>query len=281
VLERGRRLVVVLDALDEAEEPQRVTREVLRPLAADAGGIGVRVLVGTRRELLHLLRTSTVILDVDAKPYLELDDLVTYVYRCLLLEHDPTQTTPYTDNPALAATVARAVAVRAHPTFLIARLVSRSLVEAGAPVDVGEPGWREQFPDSVAAAMDDYLARFGALERRVRELLAPLAWAEGRGLPADTLWPQLATAVAGTRYQDEDVRWLLGTAATSYLLESTEADGQTSSGATRLHWLPASQSAQMVARTGRPHTSTSNGTSPPMPQQRASWTGSSKTPATC
>ncbi|CAM3690224.1 trypsin-like peptidase domain-containing protein [Kibdelosporangium persicum] len=226
VLERAKPLTVVVDALDEADEPDRIARELLRPLAADAGSVGVRVLVGARRVLLPVLRISGVVYDLDEPSYLDPEDLVVYSRRCLLLSDDPDGRTPYRDRTELADTVARAVAARAYPTFLVARLVSRFLTEAATPIDVTDPGWHEHLPDSVADAMDSYLSRFGENERRVCDLLMPLAYVEGRGLPADQLWLSLANALARTEYQMYDIQWLLNSPAAAYLLESTMTDGK-------------------------------------------------------
>jgi hypothetical protein len=76
-------------------------------------------------------------------------------------------------------------------------------------------------PAEIGEAFDQYLARFGRDEQRVRRLLAPLAYAEGAGLPWDDLWAPLATALSGEACSDDDIAWLLDTAA-SYLVEATE-----------------------------------------------------------
>ncbi len=62
---------------------------------------------------------------------------------------------------------------------------------------------------------------------RVRDLLQALAWAEGRGLPRYTIWPELAETLspARTRYGDPEITWLLNEAGW-YVTESGE-DGQT------------------------------------------------------
>ena len=73
--------------------------------------------------------------------------------------------------------------------------------------------------------MDQYLASVGnqAEQDRVEDLLRPLAYARGDGLPLDDarLWPQLATALArpGRSYTAVDVATLLDTAA-DYLVET-------------------------------------------------------------
>ena len=88
----------------------------------------------------------------------------------LVRDDDPAATTPYRGREKLAERVARAVAVRAQPSFLVARLVGRSLAEATEVVDVRERGWETRLPADVADAMSDYLDRFEfeAERRRAR-----------------------------------------------------------------------------------------------------------------
>jgi hypothetical protein len=57
----------------------------------------------------------------------------------------------------------------------------------------------------------------------LRELLTPLAYAEGEGLPR-ALWPAAATALAERNYGIEDLDWLLDTAA-DYLIEQATSEG--------------------------------------------------------
>ncbi len=149
----GRMRVIVLDALDEAVEPHEIARKLLRPLTSVPS---VRLLVGTRRETLEGLRgdllaalgPAVVTLDLDDPKYVQPADLAEYVRRRLLAEDDPTRTSPYRDRPELASQVARAVGEKAYPVFLIARLISQSLLEAAEPVDVTRPDW-EAFPTTV------------------------------------------------------------------------------------------------------------------------------------
>ena len=132
--------------------------------------------------------------------------------------------TPYRGRETLAGQVAAAVADAAYPSFLIGQLVSRALLLRGQPISPHDPGW-QQFPKTVADAMDQYLASVGdqAEQDRVEDLLRPLAYARGDGLPLDDagLWPRLATALArpGRRYTAGDVATLLDTAA-DYLIET-------------------------------------------------------------
>ncbi len=73
--------------------------------------------------------------------------------------------------------------------------------------------------------MDQYLTSVGnqAEQDRIEDLLRPLAYAHGDGLPLDDarLWSRLATALAwpGRSYTEGDVATLLDTAA-DYLVET-------------------------------------------------------------
>ena len=61
---------------------------------------------------------------------------------------------------------------------------------------------------------------------RVEDLLRPLAYSYGDGLPPDELWAGLATGLAGPgrTYTVVDIRWFLDTAA-DYLLEASADTG--------------------------------------------------------
>ena len=237
LLERPEAFTIAVDALDEADDP-RALAQALRRLASETAEAGVRLLVGTRpggpdRRLITDLGLSTrdddpALIDLDTPAYLSRDDLAEYVRRRLLLTGVPPAPgrpdTPYRGRETLAGQVADAVARAAYPTFLIGQLVSRALLLRDQPISPHDPGW-QQFPKTVAEAMDQYLDSVGdqAEQDRVEDLLRPLAYARGDGLPLDDagLWPLLATALArpGRRYTAGDVDRLLDTAA-DYLVET-------------------------------------------------------------
>ncbi|MGD0378057.1 MAG: hypothetical protein ABSB01_26220 [Streptosporangiaceae bacterium] len=237
LLARNRRFTLAVDALDEAEDPRAMAR-LLRTLASQTADAGVQLLVGTRpggpgRPLITALGlpsrySSPTLIDLDRPPYLSRDDLVEYVRRRLVLTGIPPSPgrpdTPYRGRGELAGQVAAAVADAAYPAFLIGQLVSRALVLRPDPVSPNDPDW-QHFPKTVAEAMDRYLG--SAVDEagldRAEDLLRPLAYARGDGLPLDdaALWPQLATALArpGRSYSAADVAGLLNTAA-DYLIET-------------------------------------------------------------
>ena len=239
LLERRETFTIALDALDEADDPHALAR-ALRKLASETADAGVQLLVGTRpggpdRRLITALGLSNrdddpALIDLDSRAYLSRDDLAEYVRRRLLLTDVlpalGRPDTPYRGRETLASQVAAAVARAAYPSFLIGQLVSRALLLRNQLISPHDPGW-QQFPKTVAEAMDQYLASVGdqAEQDRVEDLLRPLAYARGDGLPHDDagLWPWLATALArpGLRYTVSDVNRVLDTAA-DYLIETVK-----------------------------------------------------------
>ena len=232
----GRPVTLVVDGLDESTNPRQAAA-VLRRTAAATAELGVRLLVGTRpgpqNKLLQALGAGAArtAIDLDDTTYLEKADLAEYVRRRLLLEgvpadRLPARDTPYRGHERLAERVGAGVADRAYPSFLIAALTAVGLVRRGTVVDV-DAARLDQFPTTVADAMADYLDRFDQDRDRVEDLLRPLAYSYGDGLPADELWAGLATRLAGPgrTYTVTDIGWLLDTAA-DYLLETT-ADTRT------------------------------------------------------
>lgn len=230
LLEKRRPFCVVVDALDEATQAEAIARDFLRPLARDGAREGVRVLVGTRSagiDLINALGASPeTVIDVGLPPYLERADLVSYVRRRLLQSDDPAGQTPYRGRYDLANQVASAVVERAYPSFLIAQLVSRGLSQNNATVDISRGELESHLANEVCPAFEGYLRqRFKDRRDDVRDLLRPVAFAEGVGLPFE-LWPSLATALAGKTYDSDAVRELLHGPAADYLLEQVEALGR-------------------------------------------------------
>ncbi|MEU3645237.1 caspase family protein [Lentzea sp. NPDC034063] len=215
-------LTVLIDALDEAAHPDELTRRLLHPLAEHARG-QLRLLVGTRPHLLpHLELQRQHSIDLDAARYADLDALTTYAARGLISSHPDS---PYPgQSPALIRAVARAVAQTSDPSFLVARITSSTLAAAPDIPDPADPVWRRSLPRLPGPAMHkDLHTRLGQHADRARDLLRPLAFAEGQGLPWEDIWALLASRIAGQPYSDQDVMWLRQ-AAGSYVVEATEAD---------------------------------------------------------
>ncbi|MGW5223102.1 caspase family protein [Nocardia sp. NPDC004085] len=221
--QRETTLTVLIDGLDEAADPRHLTRNLLRPLL-DHVGTRIRLLVGTRPYLLDdfgLDRESA--LDLDSPRYADLDALRTYAVRGLV-EAEPGSI--YTSKePAVIRAVAAVVAEQANPSFLVARIVAATLSADPVLPDPRDPVWRDSLPTLPGEAMrQDLEARLGDNADRARNLLRPLAFAQGQGLPWEDLWAPIASTLASETYTDEDLLWLRRTAG-SYVVEATE-DGR-------------------------------------------------------
>ncbi|MER6361280.1 WD40 repeat domain-containing protein [Kitasatospora sp. NPDC001527] len=216
---RPRPLTVLVDALDEAATPDTLCGTVLRPLIEHARG-RLRLLLGTRPYLLPRLGTAAdQVLDLDSPRYADPEALAVYAARNLLEAHPGS---PYLHDPGYLRPVAEAVAEAAGHSFLIARITAGTL--AAAP-DIPNPwsqGWRASLPRHAGDAMrEDLHRRLGDDARRATDLLRPLAYAQGQGLPWEDVWAPLASTVSGRRYTDEDLLWLRREAG-SYVVEATE-----------------------------------------------------------
>lgn len=232
---RGRKgppVVIVVDAVDEAGsdtaadagghgEPRRITRELLRPLSEIQG---VRLLVGTRHELVTPLGPTFRCIDLDRPGYrAEQDDVTGYVTKMLLAAEEPEVPSPYRGRPGLATAVAVGVAARAAGVYLYARTTARTLRSDRSAVDISRPGWADDLPSEIGEAFDDYLARFGPDEPRVRRMLLALAFSEGTGLPRGRIWTTLSTVLSGAKCTEADVSWALDVAG-AYVAEVVDDD---------------------------------------------------------
>ncbi|MET7687470.1 caspase family protein [Streptomyces sp. NPDC005483] len=224
--DRRDRIVIVIDSLDEAgtagdqSEGRRIARELLQPLSAMPA---VRLIVGTRRDLIPALGHAVEVLDLDADDHAR--EAVTDYARALLLDsHDPDSLSPYRHAPELANEVAAGIASQAGRSFLVARMNARALVHRQRVVDTGEEGWELSLPSDAKEAFADYLDRFGAQRQRAVRLLRPLAYAQRAGLPWSTIWAPLAEALSGTPCSNDDLEWLFEVAG-SYITEEEGGGG--------------------------------------------------------
>ncbi|MFF2578438.1 caspase family protein [Streptomyces goshikiensis] len=229
---QGAPIVVVVDAVDEAGsdtaadagghgEPRRITRELLRPMSEIPG---VRLLVGARHELVGPLGRTFTVMDLDQHGYRATqEDLSGYVARMLLASDEPEIPTPYRSQADRARTVADAVAAKAAGVYLYARTTARTLRSDGSTVDTNRQGWAEDLPSEVGEAFDDYLARFGPDEARVRRMLLALAFSEGKGLPRGHVWTTLSSVISGVSCTEADITWALDVAE-AYVAEVIDDD---------------------------------------------------------
>ncbi|MFI7387957.1 caspase family protein [Streptomyces sp. NPDC049813] len=214
-------LVVLIDSLDEALAPQEVVQELIAPLTDPERRLPLRLLVGARPHIARRLPASAHRVDLDDERYA--DPAAVRAYTRALL------TTPGSAlvraEPRRVDAIADAVAEAAGRSFLVARITARTLAREPQVPDPADQRWRDELPRLPGEAMErDLDQRLGPLAGQARDLLLPLAHAQGGGLPWAGIWPRLATALSGRDYGDEHIVWLRQ-AAGSYVVESVESDG--------------------------------------------------------
>ncbi|MEU7435886.1 ATP-binding protein [Streptomyces sioyaensis] len=175
-----------------ADEPARVVRDVLKPLAATTT---VQLLAdvprGPAAELAAALPSGQVrIIDLDDPEWADPEGLVRHAEAALTL--GPPEL-PFCTDPSARRALAEALAERADGNRLTLQLAVQSLVMRPEGVDPADPS---TLPGSIGEALDLHARRLGTDPQTLRLMLAPLAFAEGAGLPAQ-LWGPLADAVAG------------------------------------------------------------------------------------
>ncbi|WP_086672165.1 caspase family protein [Streptomyces albovinaceus] len=226
--DRERPFTVLIDALDEAATPDTLCARIVRPLIEHSRG-RIRLLLGTRPYLLDRLglghlpqRHDSRIIDLDSPRYADRKALLAYTMRNLL---QSCRTSPYrSTNASLLRAVTQAVGDAAGTSFLVARFAAYTLASAETVVtDPYSTRWRAGLPRHAGQAMcDDLDSRLGPDAQRATDLLRPLAYAEGQGLPWEDVWAPLASAISGRAYTDEDLLWLRHHAG-SYVVEATES----------------------------------------------------------
>ncbi|MBB2891909.1 WD40 repeat domain-containing protein [Flexivirga oryzae] len=212
--------VIVVDAVDEASDPETLVADLLEPLARGSAGSDharAKLIVGTRSgpqwEMATSLLTTAAgnVLDLDDDPARSLEDVREFVRRVLV------------DTPAyeaVASQVADAVHDRlassddalAHGAFLVARLYLTHLRANPVLAESFRSDPRSlEIPTSLAEVIELDLA--GQEDPgRARAILSALSWAKGDGMPL-----QQVDAIA-RRFLG--VEWAASPSATSDLLDS-------------------------------------------------------------
>jgi hypothetical protein len=186
-------------AIRGLDEPARLVREILRPLAATET---VRLLTDAPRplaaELAAGLPPGTVqVIDLDEPEWDDPEGLVLQADALLSPQFGAPELPFTTDSQTrgrLAATIAgRAAANGPGGSRLTVQLAVNGLLMAPEGFDPADEQW---LPRGIGEALDLHARRLGAEPELLRRMLLPLALAEGQGLPLQ-LWAPLASAVAG------------------------------------------------------------------------------------
>lgn len=238
--------VILVDALDEAEDPHDAVVEVLRLLTQAARAGALRLIVATRErpvgydpadprarrgDLISPLIGDGEPIRVDSPQWLESGDIARYCERVLSVgRNDAGRANPYALAARKRRILARAIEERARHSFLLAAIVARRHTLDTVCVDPDGPVWREQFPERIGDAMRDELRALHGHREAARQLalLRPLALADGSGLSRDVvdgadLWAALATALGGDRFDGGDVTGLLAQRSATHLVSEVDA----------------------------------------------------------
>jgi hypothetical protein len=172
-----KKTVIVVDALDEADDKDQIVAQLLRPFAKLPQ---IFLLVGTRPDStgsgkrFRALGEKVVEIDLDHRRYVGVDDVARYVERRLLAAEEPARPTPYRDFPETVQTVARAVAARARNVFLVAHTTVHALLSAKSIIDLTRQGWVQRLPTGLDSAFAQFLAETHARRTAYRRRrLAP------------------------------------------------------------------------------------------------------------
>ena len=235
--DRAQPLIILADALDEAGAVGDIAEAgrlagTLRELARLPC---VRLIVGTLRHLVAAFEPRAFVIDLDDPQWTDTSDIAGYAAQLLLRPHGPGAMSLY--DASTAGSVADAIARRAYPNFLVARITARALAAAPHMLDTSDPAWEETLPATVDDALKfqedaDEADSLWPLPyappqqtERARALLTPLAFAEGAGLPWAKIWLALAAAISGAPSSDEDVTWII-TRAGAHIVEDIDRDGR-------------------------------------------------------
>lgn len=217
-----RRSVVILDGPDQSQQPQVIARTLLSRLAEVPN---LLIVIAVRAEFLVGLTGVSSKIDLSIAKASR-HDIAKYVERLLT---GSTEDRGLHSDPRLFQRAAARVARHADGHYLIAQLTAAALVESGI---ADERRW-DSFPETLDAAFDAYFEALQEDRTFVEDMLRPLAFAEGDGLP-ESLWPSLASEVASAvrgappqGYGPSDVVRLLRRAA-SFVQTRDEHGGERS-----------------------------------------------------
>ncbi|CAL9546694.1 hypothetical protein SUDANB58_04362 [Streptomyces sp. enrichment culture] len=191
--------IVVLD-VDQAgpvrhtDEPSVLVRHVLTPLAAlDSVRLVAELPRHLVTELAAGLPPGTVqIVDLDEPQWADPEGLVRHAQAALSPQFAG-RVLPFAVDLESRRSLSAAIGRRAGTSPLVVQLAVQSILTAPEGFD---PDEESHLPTSVGEALDLHARRLGSDPRTLRLMLAPLALAEGDGIPIH-LWTRLASAVAG------------------------------------------------------------------------------------
>ncbi|MET9895147.1 AAA family ATPase [Streptomyces sp. NPDC006465] len=221
-VEFSRPVTVIIDALDEAEDPLACFNDVILPLArltTRVGGTAVRLLLGIRSSPVASYSSGADLRDERA------DDLLQRLTAALKAEgavHEPLRTdgpdceadiaayavallsgpedSPYKDDDEAVEATARVIAKAVVPSFLDAQIATDQLRTAETRQDLTEEGWLHRLADGTSSLLREDVrgvaAATGVPASLLVAALRATALAQGAGLPWGEIWPAVTAALA-------------------------------------------------------------------------------------
>jgi WD40 repeat protein len=231
----GPPVAVIVDAVDEAADPVGLIKDLLAPLMREPA-LAVRLLIAGRPHRLtaELLGTPTssryAVIDLDDSVYADPMSIRKYAQRILLAQDslDSSYRPSGIYRAAQKSTleeIASAIAEAAGPSFLVARITATTESTATRLPVPDDRDWRRALPRRAGPAMRrDLQYRLGSDAERAAQILLPLAYAQGAGLPWEDIWLRLADALSPEAHlAGSDLIWLRRSAG-SYAVEGLTHD---------------------------------------------------------
>ncbi|MEU6765108.1 hypothetical protein ABZ916_21560 [Streptomyces sp. NPDC046853] len=252
-------VTVVIDALDEAEDPLALVNDVILPLAhltlAESSG-AVRLLLGIRSSPADAYASSSALHDERADQLLlrltealstegiepqevrsdgpdSVNDIAAYATNLLLAP----EASPYRGAPEAANEAAQAIAAAVAPSFLDARIAADQLRRAETRQHLTEDAWLDRLSDgTVGLLREDIKAVCLSTDVPAGLLVAVIratAFAPGAGLPWAEVWPAVIVALVANEYSDgyvsrdaadHAIRTFRSSRLTGYIATSEEDD---------------------------------------------------------
>ncbi|MFC7243037.1 caspase family protein [Catellatospora aurea] len=232
----GPLLVVLIDAIDESPYPETLVQDLLVPLLKDEDA-RIRLILGTRPQVVAFApelgdEDYADTIDLESPKFADNAAMTEMVRRRLIA---PQPTADGSQRPSVFASappwlvnavIAKILQVAQQSYWLAGQLADDQASRDVLP-DPAAADWLASVPVDAGRAMRQELGRLGADVDRAIDLLRPLAYAQGDGLPWENIWLAIANSLApGVRYQPSDLVWLRRNAASYVVTVGGPADRQ-------------------------------------------------------
>ena len=169
---RPRPFLAVIDAIDEASEPDGIV-QLISLLMTASDDVPLRLIVSTRPNLIakfHVIDLKTI--NLSEARFQSIEDIADAIRQRLSAPGSPYENQPID----LVDRVAQAIAAQSSGSFLVARYTAENIILSGLAIDVDG-----MVIPSLATAIESGLAQLGPDEPLARRLLRALAMGTGVG----------------------------------------------------------------------------------------------------